>query len=189
MRRCSSVAPFDGNAKLGASRAVRGGAILRRVELVAEDIRAVRANDPAARSGLEVALVYPGLHALWLHRAAHALWTHDLKLGARLLRTRNRFFTGIEIHPARTSGGASSSTTAWASSSARRRASATGASSTRASCSAARRSSERCVTRRSARTSSSARTPASSARSTSAITRASDRAASWSARCRPRPRS
>ena len=34
-----------------------------------EDIHAVRSNDPAARSSLEVALVYPGVHALWLHRA------------------------------------------------------------------------------------------------------------------------
>lgn len=68
-------------------------------ELVAEDICAVRANDPAARSAVEVALVYPGLHALWLHRAAHAMWTHEVKLGARLLAHANRFVTGIEIHP------------------------------------------------------------------------------------------
>ena len=46
------------------------------------------ANDPAARSALEVALVYPGLHALWLHRVAHALWTDDIKLGARVAAPR-----------------------------------------------------------------------------------------------------
>jgi serine O-acetyltransferase len=69
-----------------------------------EDIRAVRANDPAARSTLEVALVYPGLHALWLHRAAHALWGREVKLGARLLAHANRFITGIEIHPGATIG-------------------------------------------------------------------------------------
>jgi serine O-acetyltransferase len=73
--------------------------LLHGAELVAEDIRAVCANDPAARSRLEVALVYPGLHALWLHRAAHAMWRHDLKLGARVLAHANRFLTGIEIHP------------------------------------------------------------------------------------------
>ncbi|MDP9002787.1 MAG: serine O-acetyltransferase [Myxococcota bacterium] len=66
---------------------------------VAEDIGAVRANDPAARSPLEVALVYPGLHALWLHRASNALWTRDFKLTARILAYANRFATGIEIHP------------------------------------------------------------------------------------------
>jgi serine O-acetyltransferase len=69
------------------------------VTLLAEDIRAIRANDPAARSAVEVALVYPGLHAVWMHRAAHALWEHDVKLGARMLAHANRFLTGIEIHP------------------------------------------------------------------------------------------
>ncbi len=73
---------------------LRGGAN------AAEDIRAYCRNDPAARSPLEVALVYPGLHALWLHRAAHALWESDVKLGARVLSYANRFLTGIEIHPA-----------------------------------------------------------------------------------------
>ena len=68
-------------------------------QLIAEDIRSVQANDPAARSAVEVALVYPGLHALWLHRAAHSLWRRDLKLSARLLAHGNRFLTGIEIHP------------------------------------------------------------------------------------------
>jgi serine O-acetyltransferase len=69
-------------------------------ELALEDIHAVCRSDPAARTPLDVALVYPGLHALWLHRAAHALWQHDVKLGARLLAHANRFVTGIEIHPA-----------------------------------------------------------------------------------------
>ena len=51
-----------------------------------EDLAAVRANDPAARSTLEVVLFYPGVHALWLHRVAHDLWTHD----ARSRRGRSR---------------------------------------------------------------------------------------------------
>jgi serine O-acetyltransferase len=66
---------------------------------VREDVGAFVANDPAARSSLEVLLVYPGLHALWLHRVSHALWRDDLKLSARLLAHANRFLTGIEIHP------------------------------------------------------------------------------------------
>jgi serine O-acetyltransferase len=73
--------------------------VLHGAELAAEDILAVRANDPAARSALEVVLVYPGLHALWLHRASHALWRREFKLGARVLSYANRFLTGIEIHP------------------------------------------------------------------------------------------
>jgi len=69
------------------------------LELVAEDIRAVCENDPAARSPLEVALVYPGLHALWVHRGAHALWNREFHLSARVVAHVNRFVTGIEIHP------------------------------------------------------------------------------------------
>ena len=73
--------------------------VLLAAELVAVDIGSVLANDPAARSRLEVVLVYPGLHAVWLHRAAHALWERDHKLGARILSYANRFATGIDIHP------------------------------------------------------------------------------------------
>jgi serine O-acetyltransferase len=64
-----------------------------------EDIAAVRANDPAARSSIEVAFLYPGVHALWMHRIAHDLWTHGAPLSARSLAHFNRFVTGIEIHP------------------------------------------------------------------------------------------
>jgi serine O-acetyltransferase len=75
------------------------GKLSHGIALIAEDIRAVCEKDPAARSPLEVVLVYPGLHALWVHRAAHALWTRDVKLGARLVAHANRFLTGVEIHP------------------------------------------------------------------------------------------
>jgi serine O-acetyltransferase len=64
-----------------------------------EDVDAVCANDPAARSSWEVVLLYPGLHALWLHRAAHGLWTRDHPFAARVLSHLSRFATGIEIHP------------------------------------------------------------------------------------------
>ena len=58
------------------------------------------ANDPAARSPWEVALLYPGLHALWMHRLAHALWARERPFSARVLSHLNRFATGIDIHPA-----------------------------------------------------------------------------------------
>jgi serine O-acetyltransferase len=76
----------------------------RAAERAREDVAAICANDPAARSTLEVILVYPGLHALWMHRMAHRLWLEDEKLGARLLSHLNRFLTGIEIHPGATIG-------------------------------------------------------------------------------------
>lgn len=65
-----------------------------------EDVRAVCANDPAARSSWEVTLLYPGLHALWMHRLAHALWEGERLFSARVLSHLNRFVTGIDIHPA-----------------------------------------------------------------------------------------
>jgi serine O-acetyltransferase len=71
---------------------------------VREDIDAVRANDPAARSPVEVVLFYPGVHALWLHRVAHDLWTNGAPLSSRALAHVNRFITGIEIHPGATVG-------------------------------------------------------------------------------------
>ena len=69
------------------------------LELVREDIAAVLEHDPAARHPVEVLLVYPGLHALWLHRGAHALWRRGWFLTPRLVAHANRFLTGIEIHP------------------------------------------------------------------------------------------
>lgn len=69
-----------------------------------EDIDAVRRNDPAARSDLEVLFLYPGVHALWIHRVAHDLWTNDATFSARVLSHLNRFVTGIEIHPGATVG-------------------------------------------------------------------------------------
>ncbi len=64
-----------------------------------EDIAAVFAKDPAARSRLEVICCYPGLQAICWHRVAHFLWRHRLFLLARLISHHSRFFTGIEIHP------------------------------------------------------------------------------------------
>ena len=66
---------------------------------IREDIEAVFARDPAARSRAEVLLCYPGLHALLLHRLAHRLWAASWLLLARWLSQLGRFLTGIEIHP------------------------------------------------------------------------------------------
>ncbi|MGD9796147.1 MAG: serine O-acetyltransferase EpsC [Acidimicrobiia bacterium] len=68
------------------------------------DLRAARERDPAARSSIEVALLYPGLHALWSHRVAHWLWTHNCRFVGRALSQVTRILTGIEIHPGATIG-------------------------------------------------------------------------------------
>lgn len=70
-----------------------------------EDLETARRRDPAARSLVEVALVYPGLHAVWAHRVAHRMWREPgLRLPARLLAHVSRAFTGVEIHPGATIG-------------------------------------------------------------------------------------
>lgn len=71
-----------------------------------EDLHAALRNDPAARSALEVALIYPGVHAVWAYRLAHRMWKKNdhLKLPARILSQVTRAITGIEIHPGATLG-------------------------------------------------------------------------------------
>ncbi len=69
-----------------------------------EDVEAVFARDPAARTTLEVVLAYPGIHAIWIYRLAHWLWEHHLHLLGRLLSELGRWLTGIEIHPGATIG-------------------------------------------------------------------------------------
>jgi serine O-acetyltransferase len=71
---------------------------------VVEDIRTVKERDPAAISTLSVLLNFPGLHAIWWHRADHWLWTHGHKGFSRWLSQQVRFFTGVEIHPGATVG-------------------------------------------------------------------------------------
>lgn len=64
-----------------------------------EAIAAAKRNDPAVRTGVEVVLTYPGVHALFFHRISHFLYRHHWFLLARIHSQFWRFLTGIEIHP------------------------------------------------------------------------------------------
>jgi len=64
-----------------------------------ETLRAYQARDPAARSRLEIFLLYQGVHAVIYHRIAHWFYRHNIKFLARLVSQWSRFWTGIEIHP------------------------------------------------------------------------------------------
>lgn len=64
-----------------------------------EYVNSIFLRDPAARSVLEVLTIYPGVHALVIHRLSHRLWHWKLKWLARLLSQLARWLTGIEIHP------------------------------------------------------------------------------------------
>lgn len=75
------------------------------MKIMSEDLKAAKAQDPAASSLLAVALAYSGVHAVWSHRMAHAMWQRPfLRSPARMLSQMSRFFTGIEIHPGATIG-------------------------------------------------------------------------------------
>jgi len=63
------------------------------------DISCVFARDPAARNWLEVLTIYPGVHAVILHRIAHRLWHLRLGYLARLLSFLTRMLTQVDIHP------------------------------------------------------------------------------------------
>ena len=68
------------------------------------DIDAVRQRDPAAKSDIEVLLLYSGVHALLAYRVAHRLYLSEHYFSARLVSQLARFFTGVEIHPGATIG-------------------------------------------------------------------------------------
>lgn len=64
-----------------------------------EDIAAVMARDPAAKSKWEVLLCYPGLRAIRAYRRAHRAYSRGHVVWARIISQRARHITGIEIHP------------------------------------------------------------------------------------------
>ncbi len=69
-----------------------------------EDLRAIRRRDPAARSYIEIILLYSGFHALIYHRIAHFFYKIHFYFIARALSQFAKFLTGIEIHPGATIG-------------------------------------------------------------------------------------
>ena len=69
-----------------------------------EFLKAYKDYDPAAKSYMEIFLLYPGPRAIFFHRMAHGLYNLKLYFLARLLADVSRTITGIEIHPGATIG-------------------------------------------------------------------------------------
>ena len=67
-------------------------------------LAAYQRRDPAARSKLEIFLLYPGVHAILYHRLAHWMYRHRWFFRARCVSQWTRFWTGGEIHPGATIG-------------------------------------------------------------------------------------
>ena len=61
-------------------------------ENLSYDLNRVMENDPAARSKIEVFLLYPTINALISYRIAHYLYTKKLFFLARLISQISRFF-------------------------------------------------------------------------------------------------
>ena len=74
------------------------------LEHLIETLNTYKARDPAARSSLEIFLLYPGVHAIIYHRIAHWCFKHNLLFLARCVSQWSRFWTGVEIHPGATIG-------------------------------------------------------------------------------------
>ena len=64
-----------------------------------ETVAAYKARDPAAKSALQILLLYPGVKAVRSHRRAHWCYEHGLYFLARMISQHSRRVTGIEIHP------------------------------------------------------------------------------------------
>ncbi|HAS72652.1 MAG TPA: serine O-acetyltransferase [Clostridiales bacterium UBA8960] len=67
-------------------------------------LKFVKENDPAARTYLEILLLYPSVHAIALYRVSNFLFRHHLFFLARFTSQFARLITGIEIHPGATIG-------------------------------------------------------------------------------------
>ncbi len=68
-------------------------------ERMKEDLQCVKERDPAARSSLEIMLLYPGYKAVRMYRKAHFFYNHKMYFLARYISQRAVKKTNIEIHP------------------------------------------------------------------------------------------
>jgi serine O-acetyltransferase len=67
--------------------------------VLADDMKAAFAGDPAAKSYEEVIVSYPGFDAIAAHRLAHFFWKAELPVIPRMISELIHSRTGIDIHP------------------------------------------------------------------------------------------
>jgi serine O-acetyltransferase len=68
-------------------------------EILATDVAAAYAGDPAAKSFDEIIFSYPGIFALMVYRVAHKLQMMAVPLLPRIMAEYAHSVTGIDIHP------------------------------------------------------------------------------------------
>ena len=76
------------------------------VEGMFETFRTAHGKDPALRgiSGYINVFFYPGVQAIWAHKASHALYRAGIPVLPVAISHFARMFTGVEIHPGATIG-------------------------------------------------------------------------------------
>jgi serine acetyltransferase len=79
-----------------------------------EHIQAIKREDPAAKSSLEILLCYPGLHAVLLHRVSTWLYRRRSYVPARSFCISGGFSPASKSILAQQLGSAYSSIMAWA---------------------------------------------------------------------------
>lgn len=79
-------------------------AIPRVRDVLATDVQAALAGDPAACNAEEVILSYPGVQAITSHRIAHELFKLGVPMLPRMMSEATHSRTGIDIHPGATIG-------------------------------------------------------------------------------------
>jgi serine O-acetyltransferase len=72
--------------------------------MLATDVNAAYAGDPACKSHDEVIFCYPGLEAITVHRIAHELYRANVPFIPRMMSEWSHKETGIDIHPGATIG-------------------------------------------------------------------------------------
>jgi serine O-acetyltransferase len=68
-------------------------------ESLAEDVAAAFDGDPAATGYEEIAVAYPAIRAMSIHRIAHDLYLRQVPLVPRIMSEYAHDRTGIDIHP------------------------------------------------------------------------------------------
>ncbi len=69
-------------------------------EMLISDVEAVRRNDPAATSRIEIICCYPAITVMLHYRIAHILYKIGIPLLPRMITEHAHSITGIDIHPA-----------------------------------------------------------------------------------------
>lgn len=102
--RNSEISKFNVDLPIVTENKTTRKGILNVIRELHEDAENIKEKDPAARSLMEVVLLYQGFHILVYYRIAHYFYKKGRFFLARLISQKGRKKTGIEIHPGATIG-------------------------------------------------------------------------------------